>query len=262
MSCCVARVDGSTPGAAAVVELREFEIDWSAQGNRALTTGAENITTTDGDVLSVTSQVAAGDTNTLTSGSGLVWDEGTTNTSWDTGARTATSVLVPWSSIFTLLDTDATWRYKIESYYSALSLLNAEYIITGIDGLNASPANAGSRLSGCGRSRQAATQVWRPAIQATGVNYPTAPGGTVNVCGVTIDAQAISCHAGTWSGSWDSFRALIQWGIGKLQDAGLSAPMLDQNTRVVFSANASQGVVGTSSLTLERTRVQAIGFAV
>lgn len=264
MSCCVEQTNGAPPGGGggAVVQRREFEIDWGAQGDRALTNGPENITTTDGDVLVVTSQIAALESNTLTSGAGAVWVEGTNLTEWDSTARTATALYIPWLSIYQLLDSDATWRYRIESYYSVLSLINTEYTITGLDGVAGTPSNAATRLCASGRSRQGGTQVWRPAAQAGGVNYTTAPASAVNVSGVVVDAQAISAIGGEWTGDWDSYRARLQWGVGKLADAGLSAPMLDQNTRVVFTANAGPSALAGSTLTLARTRVQAIGFAV
>lgn len=262
MTCCETETDGAAAAGSAGFAARSFVIDMREQVARALASGAEDLVTTDGDVLTCTALIAAGDTATL-GPTGLVWDEGTTNTSWDTTTRSATSLVAPLSSVFAILDTDTTWAYRIDAYFSQLSLLNAEYTIVGFDGVSGTPANAGSRLAGSGRARQAATQVWRPygtQSGAAGVNYTTAPGGTLNVTSVLNFSQACSAHGGVWTGDWSTYRSAASWGLGNLT-ASILSPMQDQNTRLLLSAFASQGVAGTSSLTLEQIRVSAFGFA-
>lgn len=273
--CCGSLTDSVAPasaGAGQSGEARGFEIDWSDQTPGALASGVVSFdvdpigrTVLTAATLSTTVLVAAGAPgDTLTIGpTGAVWDEGTTNTVWTSTTRSATSILATLAAVHALLDIDSTWSLKVETYFSAISLLNAEIFVTGFDGLSGTPANAGTRLSGAGRARQAATQVWRPAVQAGGVNYTTAPGPTSNVTAVVCCAQAMTAHAGTWpalatpEASWEALRYPVQWGVGKLQDAADSSPMLDQNTRILFFALATAGVAGTSSGTVERTRVTA-----
>lgn len=260
MSCCV-QTTGGVPdgsGAAGGPELRELVIDLRTQTPRVLATGVENMTAEDGTIVPFDCVIAAGDSWTI-GVTGAVWDEGATSTAWSSGTRDATNLNLGYDDLHSLLDIDATWTYRIDAYFSALALLNTEYINVCIYGDSGSPNNAGVRVIGAGRSRQATVQVWRPNNQATGLNYTSAPGGTTNVTGLTIRSQAISVHAGTWSGTWASLRCPIQWGGGKLSDVALSNPMLDQNSRFAI-ALASQGIAGTSSLTLEQIRFQAREF--
>lgn len=257
MSCCLQRRDGVAPGGVAS-ELREFTIDFREQGSRALVSGAETLITSVGN-LAATALVAVGDTSTFTAGTGWVWDEGTTNTSWTAGTLTATSLSIDLADIFALLDTDSSWRYRMDVYFSALALLNAEYVNCCVYGVTGSPSNQGNRMAGGGRARQVATQVWRPSFGGSGVNYSTAPGGTTNVTSWIGVSNAMTAMAGTWTGSWESLRTPIMWAVGG-QDGAETDSLFDQNGAIAI-AFASQGVVGTSSLTCEQMRFQAMPFA-
>lgn len=271
MSCCDTTSDGAVASGGGAGEVRGFEIDLTTQTPGALASGAVSFNasmvvspvSSDGDPVDFTALIAGGGESLTIGPTGAVWDEGTTNTTFTSTAQTATHIFATFQEVFDFLDTDSSWVYRVDTYFSAVNLLNAETLLNAIWGVSGTPANAADRLSGGGRARQAATQVWRPAVQAGGVNYTTAPGPTTNVTGIVCSAQAMSAHAGTWpvSGTpaerWAALRVPVQWGIGKLQDAGLSSPMLDANTRVVPFALGTNGVAGTSSGTIERFRILA-----
>lgn len=261
------RIRPSGGGAAPRDVVVDLFIDWGAQVNRALAPGVENIIATDidGNAFNIPHAVviSAGDTLVLSS-LGLTWDGGTTNTgAFSTSSQAATHMLTGFDDVFAALTTadrkpDASWAWRMDVYSDVLTLNDAAVQVVGIWGASGAPANAGDRLCGSGRARQANVQVWRPAIQATGVNYTTAPGPTTNVTGVVIRSQAITAIAGTWDTSWQDLVCPIEWGIGKLQDAGLSQPMLDQNCNWLHSW-ATAGISGTSLVRTRFTRIRAMG---
>lgn len=259
MSCCGRRqTNGDAPaGSGGGLELF---IDWRTQTPGALANGVPVAITTSLGPLTFAVQIALLDTLTL-GATGLVWDAGVTNTPlWNVGGViTATALQATLADLYALMDIDVTWMLRIDHYSSVLTVTGTGGLVHGIWGANGSPANAGARLAGGGRSRQANVQVWRPAIAGTGVNYTTAPGPDTNVHGLTIRSQAIQAHSGTWPGSglWEDLRCPIEWGVGKISDIALTQPMQDQNNLLLMSW-ATGGIDGDATVTTEQSRIQAM----
>lgn len=259
VSCCVEQTDGAPGGGSASQAERELEVDFSAQGSRVLATGPEVMTTTGGDAITFQALAVANETLELVAGLGLRWTVGAiaSGTSFTSTTRTAANIQAELGQFYAILDSDATWRYRLEAYYSSIEFVGAEYLFCGLSGATGVPNNAATRVNGGGPARQAATRLWRPAIQTTGVNYTSPPGATIDVSGVQLAGNSLQAYGGVWAGSWADTRFPATWGIGKLADVALTAPMADQNVSLAL-AFASQTVAADGCVVVcERMRVRA-----
>lgn len=265
MDCCgIDTVSGAPAGSggAAASALRQFEIDFTAQGARALATGAENFTTTDGDALSWTVFIAALDAWSVGAVNGLVYVAGATSTVALGSGITATNMQIPLSSIYTLLDIDATWRFRIDWYFT-LQTINSNTAATrgGLFAPAGFPDGSSSRMSAGGRAFLSATEAWvgLTDVTASFVNN-TAFAASTNVTGITAVSSSVTAHAGVWNGTWDATRMVLSVPIGRQAATTPAQPVHDQEMNVVL-AHATGGVAAAMRVNTERMRFQAMPFA-
>lgn len=199
--------------------------------------------------------VGIGTGDSLTAGAtGLVWDAGTTSTSYTESTQTSSYIELPYRTLWDFLEIDATWRMRIEAYFSSLTLPNVEIVAVGVRGESGTPSNSGARLAGMGRSRQVGVHVLNPRFGTTGVNYTTAPGPDCDTLGVILHGNDALAVAGEWGGSWAETQMVCAWNVGSTAQGD---PMMDQNN-VIFVSFATVNTGGDGAATLERIRIRAI----
>lgn len=183
------------------------EIRFDQQGTVVLANGAQNVTDTAGRTIpSTIANVGAAATYRFLSGTGLQFVANATNSQYNTGALTASSIEFLLGDIFTALGVDSSWDMyaRIRATVTTFPTNNVTTGLTlAIRGAAGSPSNSGVRMRGVIRGQHVGAQVVDTINDATaGSNYTNAPANTSDTFGLMSSVGAIDCLVGVWGGSW------------------------------------------------------------